>query len=162
MEWPRAGPLSHSRLALTCAATRVMIGTSRGLLATTSSRPLGRIAPQGRGDNVCQERGIWRSLPVTAIVDKTLKKERGGVFVKVDGAKLAAARERVFMSQDELAESIGMNPAVVIRLETEDRTEIRENLGEDLMQILFVGRSELTSYPEPPEPPLEDPGATED
>jgi hypothetical protein len=55
-----------------------------------------------------------------------------------------------------------MNPAVVIRLETADRTEIRENLGEDLMQILFVGRSELTSYPDPPEPTLEDPSDTED
>jgi predicted transcriptional regulator len=95
-------------------------------------------------------------------VDQTLETERGGVVVKVDGAKLAAARERVFMSQDELAESIGMNPAVVIRLETADRTEIRENLGEDLMQILFVGRSELTSYPDPPEPPLEGPSESED
>ena len=79
------------------------------------------------------------------------------MLVKVDGAKLAAARERVFMSQEELAESIGMNPAVVIRLESANRTEIRENLGEDLMQILFVGRSELTSYPDPPELPLEGP-----
>ena len=77
--------------------------------------------------------------------------------MKVDGAKLAAARERVFMSQEELAESIGMNPAVVIRLESANRTEIRANLGEDLMQILFVGRSELTSDPDPPEPPLEGP-----
>jgi ribosome-binding protein aMBF1 (putative translation factor) len=91
-------------------------------------------------------------------VDQTLRTERGGVIVKVDGAKLAAARERVFMSQEELAESIGMNPAVVIRLETAHRTEIRENLGEDLMQILFVGRSELTSYPDPPEQTLEAPG----
>jgi ribosome-binding protein aMBF1 (putative translation factor) len=90
-------------------------------------------------------------------VDQTLETERGGVVMKVDGAKLAAARERVFMSQEELAESIGMNPAVVIRLETASRTEIRENLGEDLMQILFVGRSELTSYPDPPEPILEVP-----
>jgi hypothetical protein len=55
-----------------------------------------------------------------------------------------------------------MNPAVVIRLETADRTEIRENLGEDLLQILFVGRSELTSYPDPPEPPLEGPSESED
>ena len=82
--------------------------------------------------------------------------------MKVDGAKLAAARERVFMSQDELAESIGMNPVVVTRLETAERTEIRENLGEDLLQILFVGRSELTSYPDPPEPPPEGPGESED
>jgi ribosome-binding protein aMBF1 (putative translation factor) len=95
-------------------------------------------------------------------VDQTLETERGGVVVKVDGAKLAAARERVFMSQEELAESIGMNPAVVIRLETASRTEIRENLGEDLMQILFVGRSELTSYPDPPEPTLEDATDTAD
>jgi predicted transcriptional regulator len=95
-------------------------------------------------------------------VDQTLETQRGGVVVKVDGAKLAAARERVFMSQDELAESIGMNPVVVIRLETAGRTEIRENLGEDLMQILFVGRSELTSYPDPPEPTLEGPSDTED
>jgi ribosome-binding protein aMBF1 (putative translation factor) len=101
-------------------------------------------------------------LPVTAIVDQTPETKRGGVVVKVDGTKLAAARERVFMSQDELAESIGMNPAVVIRLETADRTEIRENLGEDLMQILFVGRSELTSYPDPPEPPLEGPSESAD
>ena len=35
--------------------------------------------------------------------------------MKVEGSKLAAARERVFMSQDELAESIGMNPVVVMR-----------------------------------------------
>ena len=97
------------------------------------------------------------SSSVTTIVDQTLKTERGDVIVKVDGAKLAAARERVFMSQEELAESIGMNPAVVLRLETANRTEIRENLGEDLMQILFVGRSELTSYPDPPEPILEGP-----
>jgi ribosome-binding protein aMBF1 (putative translation factor) len=95
-------------------------------------------------------------------VDQTLKTERGDVIVKVDGAKLAAARERVFMSQEELAESIGMNPAVVIRLETANRTEIRENLGEDLMQILFVGRSELTSYPDLPEPTLEGPSGIED
>lgn len=73
--------------------------------------------------------------------------------MKVDGARLAAARERVFMSQEELAETLNMNPAVVIRLEGEERTEIRENLGEDLAEILFVGRAELTSYPEPPEPP---------
>jgi hypothetical protein len=46
--------------------------------------------------------------------------------VKVDGAKLAAARERVFNSQDELAESISMNPVIVMRLETADRTEIRD------------------------------------
>jgi ribosome-binding protein aMBF1 (putative translation factor) len=90
-------------------------------------------------------------------VDQTLETERGGVVVKVDGAKLAAARERVFMSQEELAESIGMNPAVVIRLESASRTEIRENLGEELIQVLFVGRSELTSYPDPPEPTLEGP-----
>ena len=71
--------------------------------------------------------------------------------MKVDGTRLAAARERVFMSQEELAEAIGMNPVVVLRLEAADRTEIRDNLGEDLMQILFVGRSELTSYPDPPQ-----------
>ena len=117
---------------------------------------MGRIPPQGCGDNVRQGRDVWRSLQGTAIVNQTLETERGGVVVKVDGAKLAAARERVFMSQEELAESIGMNPAVVIRLETASRTEIRENLGKDLMQILFVGRSELTSYPDPPEPTLED------
>ena len=50
--------------------------------------------------------------------------------MKVDGAKLAAARERVFNSQDELAESISMNPVIVMRLETADRTEIRDNLGQ--------------------------------
>jgi hypothetical protein len=64
--------------------------------------------------------------------------------MKVDGTNLAAARERVFMSQEELA--------VVMRLEAAERTEVRENLGEDLAQILFVGRSELSSYPDPPKP----------
>jgi ribosome-binding protein aMBF1 (putative translation factor) len=72
--------------------------------------------------------------------------------MKVDGANLAAARERVFMSQEELAEALGMNPFVVIGLETSERTEVRDNLGEELAQILFVGRAELTSYPDPPEP----------
>ena len=75
-----------------------------------------------------------------------------GVVMKVDGANLAAARERVFMSQEELAEALGMNPFVIIGLETSQRTEVRENLGKDLAQILFVGRAELTSYPDPPEP----------
>ena len=28
----------------------------------------------------------------------------------------------------------------------------RENLGKDLAEILFVGKAELTSYPDPPEP----------
>jgi ribosome-binding protein aMBF1 (putative translation factor) len=72
--------------------------------------------------------------------------------MKVDGANLAAARERVFMSQEELAEAVGMNPYVIIGLETAERTEIRDNLGKDLAEILFVGRAELTSYPDPPQP----------
>ena len=76
--------------------------------------------------------------------------------MKVDGALLAGARERVFMSQEELAEAINMNPIVVVRLEESERTEIRENLGEELMLALFVGRSELTSYPDHPQPPPED------
>jgi hypothetical protein len=66
--------------------------------------------------------------------------------MKVDGANLAAARERVFMSQEELAEALSMNPFVIIGLETS------ENLGKDLAEILFVGRAELTSYPDPPKP----------
>jgi DNA-binding XRE family transcriptional regulator len=82
--------------------------------------------------------------------------------VKVDGALLAGARERVFMSQEELAEAISMNPIVVVRLEEAERTEIRENLGEELMLALFVGRSELTSYPDPPDPPPEGPADVED
>ena len=80
------------------------------------------------------------------------KCEREGVAMKVDGANLAAARERVFMSQEELAEALGMNPCVVIGLETSERTEVRDNLGEDLAEILFVGKAELTSYPDPPQP----------
>jgi ribosome-binding protein aMBF1 (putative translation factor) len=72
--------------------------------------------------------------------------------MKVDGTNLAAARERVFMSQEELAEALSLNPVVVIRLEAAERTEVRENLGQDLAQILFVGRSELSSYPDPPKP----------
>jgi ribosome-binding protein aMBF1 (putative translation factor) len=78
--------------------------------------------------------------------------EREGVVMKVDGANLAAARDRVFMSQEELAEALGMNPFVIIGLETSERTEVRENLGKDLAEILFVGRAELTSYPDPPKP----------
>jgi ribosome-binding protein aMBF1 (putative translation factor) len=74
------------------------------------------------------------------------------VAVKVDGANLAAARERVFMSQEELAEALSMNPFVIIGLETSERTEVRDNLGKDLAEILFVGRAELTSYPDPPKP----------
>jgi ribosome-binding protein aMBF1 (putative translation factor) len=78
--------------------------------------------------------------------------KREGVVMKVDGANLAAARDRVFMSQEELAEALGMNPFVIIGLETSERTEVRENLGKDLAEILFVGRAELTSYPDPPKP----------
>jgi len=72
--------------------------------------------------------------------------------MKVDGANLAAARERVFMSQEELAEALGMNPYVVIGLETSERTEVRDNLGKDIAEILFVSRAELTSYPNRPKP----------
>jgi ribosome-binding protein aMBF1 (putative translation factor) len=72
--------------------------------------------------------------------------------MKVDGASLAAARERVFMSQEELAEALGMNPYVIIGLETSERTEVRDNLGKDLAEILYVGRAELTSFPDPPKP----------
>src|ERR687895_45577 len=64
--------------------------------------------------------------------------------MKVDGANLAAARERVFMSQEELAEALGMNPYVIIGLETSERTEVRDNLGKDLAEILFVSREELS------------------
>ena len=56
------------------------------------------------------------------------------------------------MSQEELAETLGMNPFVIIGLETSERTEVRENLGKDLAEILFVGRGELTSHPDPPKP----------
>lgn len=72
--------------------------------------------------------------------------------MKIDGANLISARERVFMSQDELAEALGMNPFVIVGLETSERTEVRDNLGSDLAEILFVGHSELTSYPDPPQP----------
>lgn len=72
--------------------------------------------------------------------------------MKIDGANLAAARERVFMSQEELAEAIGMNPYVIIGLETAERTEVRDDLGQTIAEVLFVARSELTSYPEEPEP----------
>jgi hypothetical protein len=41
---------------------------------------------------------------------------------------------------------------VVIGLETSERTEVRDNLGKDLAEILFVSRAELTSYPKPPKP----------
>jgi hypothetical protein len=75
-----------------------------------------------------------------------------GVVMKVDGANLAAARVRVFMSQEEVAVALGINPFVIIGLVTSGRTEVRENLGKDLAEILFVGRAELTSYPDPPEP----------
>ncbi len=56
------------------------------------------------------------------------------------------------MSQEELAEALSMNPYVIIGLETAERTEVRDNLGKDLAEILFVSRAELTSYPDPPEP----------
>lgn len=76
--------------------------------------------------------------------------KRRDLDMKVDGVNLVAARRRVFMSQEELAEALGLNPVVVIKLEAAERTEVRENLGEELMQTLFVGRSGLTSYPEAP------------
>jgi ribosome-binding protein aMBF1 (putative translation factor) len=79
-------------------------------------------------------------------------RDQEGVSMKVDGANLAAARERVFMSQEELAEALGMNPYVIIGLETSERTEVRENFGKDLAEILFVSRAELTSHPDPPKP----------
>lgn len=72
--------------------------------------------------------------------------------MKVDGALLTEARERVFMSQEELAETLGMNPFVIIGLEAAERTSIRDNFGKDLAEVLFVARSELTSHPEPPAP----------
>jgi len=72
--------------------------------------------------------------------------------VKVDGTILKEARERVFMSQEELAEALSMNPGVVIGLEREPRTEVRENLVRDLAEVLFVARADLTSHPEPPPP----------
>lgn len=72
--------------------------------------------------------------------------------MKIDGANLISARERVFMSQEELAEALGMNPFVIVGLETSERTEVRDNLGRDLAEILFVGSSELTSHPDPPQP----------
>ncbi|MDQ3377105.1 MAG: hypothetical protein M3533_09450 [Actinomycetota bacterium] len=72
--------------------------------------------------------------------------------MKVDGAMLTEARERVFMSQEELSEALGMNPFVIIGLEAAERTEIRDNFGKDLAEVLFVARSELTSHPEPPAP----------
>ncbi len=70
--------------------------------------------------------------------------------MKIDGALLREARERVFMSQEELAEVLSLNPGVVIGLETADRTEVRDNLGKDLAQILFVARADLTAHPDAP------------
>lgn len=56
------------------------------------------------------------------------------------------------MSQEELAEALSMNPYVIIGLETSERTEVRDNFGKDLAEVLFVSRPELTSYPDPPKP----------
>ncbi len=78
--------------------------------------------------------------------------------MKVDGAILKEARERVFMSQEELAEALSMNPGVVIGLEREPRTEVRENLVRDLAEVLFVARADLTIHPEPPRPVEEEDG----
>ncbi len=72
--------------------------------------------------------------------------------MKVDGALLKEARERVFMSPEELAEALSLNLGVVVGLEAAARTEVKENLAGEIAQILFVARSDLTDYPNPPRP----------
>jgi len=64
--------------------------------------------------------------------------------VKIDGAKVRAAREQRFLSQRELAENAGMNHNTVWRIETSGHADVHPRTIRKIAEALAVDPASLT------------------
>ncbi len=76
----------------------------------------------------------------------------------VDGARLRELRERAGLSQAELSLKVSHSRTWAEEMERESRVHVLEIIVQKLTKTLGVRISELSSFPEPPEPTvLEEP-----
>ncbi len=76
----------------------------------------------------------------------------------VDGARLRELRERAGLSQEELSLMVGPSKTWAEEVEREGRVHVLEIIVQKLTRALGVEISDLSSFPEPPAPPvLEEP-----
>lgn len=71
----------------------------------------------------------------------------------LDGARLRELRERAGLSQEELSKMAGQRKGWVRELEQQSRVHLLEILMNKLTGPLGVKISDLSSHPDPPEPP---------
>jgi len=64
--------------------------------------------------------------------------------VKIDGARVRAAREQRFLSQRELADKAGMNHNTVWRVETTGFTDVHPRTIRKIAEALSVEPASLT------------------
>lgn len=77
----------------------------------------------------------------------------------VDGARLRKLREQAGLSQEELSEMVSYSKTWAEEMERESRVHVLEIIVQKLTKVLGVGISELSTFPNPPEPTtLEEPG----
>jgi DNA-binding XRE family transcriptional regulator len=76
----------------------------------------------------------------------------------VDGARLRALREEAGLTQEELSLAVSHSRTWAEEMERERRVHVLEIIVQKLTKTLGVGISELSTFPEPPEPTvLEEP-----
>ncbi len=71
----------------------------------------------------------------------------------VDGARLRTLRERASLTQEELSEMIGQNKSWASEMELESRVHVLEIVVSRLTKVLGVEVRDLTTFPDPPDPP---------
>lgn len=76
----------------------------------------------------------------------------------VDGARLRNLREQAGLTREELSMMVGNSRTWAEEIERESRVHVLEIIVQKLTNVLGVGISDLSTFPEPPEPTvLEEP-----
>ena len=71
----------------------------------------------------------------------------------VDGSRLRELRELAGLSQEELSLMVGAGKTWAAEMELESRVHVLEIIVQKLIQVLGVKISDLSAFPEPPDPP---------
>ena len=71
----------------------------------------------------------------------------------LDGARLRELREEAGLSPEELSKAVGQRKNWVRELEQQSRVHVLELFMQRLVEVLGVGISDMTAFPEPPATP---------
>ena len=72
----------------------------------------------------------------------------------LDGARLRELREEAGLSPEELSEAVGQRKGWVRELEQQSRVHVLELFMHRLVDALGVGIPDMTTFPDPPPPPI--------